>query len=97
MSSVLYIAFAVLVAVLGLAFHVRNDQVVVLDYYAGALRIELSLILVATLVIGVLLGVAAMSASLLRLRRELRRLQRQHSAAGRELASLRALGLDDAR
>lgn len=96
MSRVLYMAFAILVAVCGLAFHVRNDQRIVLDYFVGRMDVELSLVLVGALVVGALLALLAMTATVLKLKREVRRLSRRNELATRELTSLRAISLNDA-
>ena len=89
-------AFAILMALAGLAFHVRNDQEIVLNYFAGNLQTELSLVVVGAIVIGAVLGVLAMTATVLRLKREIRRLVRRSEIAARELSSLRAVSLKDA-
>jgi len=95
-SRVLYLTLAILVALAGFAFHVRNNQPISLDYFGGSIDLELSWLMVATLVIGVLLGVLGMTASMLRLKREARRLARRNEQAQRELDSLRAVALKDA-
>lgn len=95
MARVLYLAIAGLVALAGLAFHLRNKQDIVLDYFAGTVTLELSLVVVAALVLGVVLGAVVMSSSLLRLKTELRRLKRRQQIAARELASLRAISAKD--
>lgn len=95
MARVLYLAIAGLVALAGLAFHIRNKQDIVLDYFAGTVTLELSLVVVAALVLGVVLGAVVMSSSLLRLKTELRRLKRRQQIAARELASLRAISAKD--
>lgn len=89
-------AFAILMALGGLAFHARNDQEIVLNYFTGSLNTELSLIVVGALVIGAILGIVAMTATVVRLKREIRRLIRRNDIAGRELSSLRAVSLKDA-
>lgn len=89
-------AFAILVAVCGLAFHVRNDQRIALDYFLGSLDVELSVVVVGALVIGVCLAVLGMTATVLRLKREVRRLAKRNELATRELTSLRASSLNDA-
>ena len=89
-------AFAILMALGGLAFHVRNDQAIVLNYFTGSLNTELSLVVVGALVIGAILGVLAMTATVLRLKREIRRLVRRNDVTARELSSLRAVSLNDA-
>ena len=95
-ARVLYLTFAILVALAGLGFHVLNDQPVELNYFVGALEVQLSWVVVAVLVAGVLLGVLAMSASLLRARGEVKRLSRRNEQVEREVASLRAATLKDA-
>lgn len=91
----LYLLLAVLVALMGLAFHVRNKQTIVLDYFAGTVNVELSLVVVGALVLGAVLGALAMGSALLGLKTEVRRLKRRQQIAGRELASLRAIAAKD--
>ncbi len=95
-SRVLYMAFAILMALAGLAFHVRNDQEIVLNYYAGSLHAELSIVVVGALAVGAVLGVMAMTATVVRLKREIRRLAKRNDIATRELSSLRSVSLNDA-
>lgn len=95
MTRIIYLVTAVLVALAGLAFHIRNKQDIVLDYFAGTVTVELSLVVVGALVLGVLLGALVMASSLLRLKAEIRRLKRRQLIAGRELASLRAISAKD--
>jgi putative membrane protein len=90
-----YLLLAVLIALIGLAFHVRNKKTIVLDYFAGAVSVELSLIVVGAMVLGALLGALAMASSVLHLKTEVRRLKRRQLIAGRELASLRAISAKD--
>ena len=96
MARVLYLAFAILIAIGGLAFYVRNDQEILLNYFVGSVTVELSLVVVGALALGALLGVLAMTATVLGLKREIMRLTRRNQAAGRELASLRAVTFKDA-
>lgn len=96
MARVLYLTLAILVALGGLAFHVLNDQPVVLNYFVGAVEVQLSWVVVGVLVVGVTLGMLVTLASLLRARGEVRRLSRRFEQAEREVASLRALTLKDA-
>ena len=95
MARLLYALLALLVTLLGLAFHVRNQQALVLDYFLGTVDVELSVVVVTTLVCGVALGALAMASVVLRLKTELRRLKRRQQIAARELASLRAITLKD--
>ncbi|MBK6658701.1 MAG: LapA family protein [Proteobacteria bacterium] len=95
MTRLIYLLVAVLVALAGLAFHIRNKQDIVLDYFAGTVTVELSLVVVASLVAGVLLGALVTASTVLRLKAEIRRLKRRQQIAGRELASLRAISAKD--
>jgi uncharacterized integral membrane protein len=77
MSRIFRLAVALVVLLFGLAFHLRNDGFVTLDYYAGSLDLPFSLWLFLMVVLGVVLGIAACVPALLRARRECRRLLRQ--------------------
>ncbi len=89
---------AILVIVLlGLAFHVRNHAVVMLDFYTGSLELPLSWALVAALAVGVVLGFLAAAPALVRSRRAARRLARQHEALRQELAAKPGLPPPDGR
>jgi uncharacterized integral membrane protein len=94
-ARVLYMLFAILVALGGLAFHVRNNREIVLDYFVAKMTIELSWVMVASVVVGVVLGFLAMTSKLLGMQRDIRRLNRRTQQADRELVGLRAVALKD--
>lgn len=96
MTRVLYLTFAILVALIGLGLHVRNDAMVEVDYLFGTIDITLSWVLVAALVVGAMIGVIGMTATVLRLRYANRRLSRRNERVEREVANLRAHALKDA-
>lgn len=93
---IFYIVFALLVAVAGLAFHARNNQPISLDFFAAQIRVDLSWVVVATLSLGAVLGIFAMSAKVVALKARVRRLEQAREQASRELTSLRAVALKDA-
>ena len=95
MARVLYLILAVVVAGAGLAFDVRNKQIIEVDYFIGRAALEVSSIAVAALLIGVVLGVIAMTSIVFGLRRELRRAKRGQRLVQRELEGLRATALKD--
>ena len=76
MSYVKY-ALILLVVLLGLAFHLRNEQLVVIDFYLGSFELPLSLALAAALLAGAVLGVMAGLPAWLRLKRDKAKLGRQ--------------------
>ncbi|MGR8948290.1 MAG: LapA family protein [Gammaproteobacteria bacterium] len=95
MVRLLQLIFVLLIAALGLAFHIRNDQPVELDFYYRAIELPLSWVLVAAFAVGVLLGFLAMLGTVMRLRREKRRISKQHDLAAEEVTNLRAIPLKD--
>ncbi len=78
--SIVRLALILLVVVAGLAFHVRNDQLVVVDFYLGNYEIPLSLALAIALLGGAVLGVLSGLPSWLKLKRAKSRLGRQLKA-----------------
>ena len=78
--SIVRIALILLVVVAGLAFHVRNDQLVVVDFYLGNYEIPLSLALAIALLGGAVLGVLSGLPSWLNLKRAKAKLGRQLKA-----------------
>ena len=71
------LALVLLVVLLGLVFHLRNEQLVVVDFYLGNFEIPLSLALAVTLLAGALLGVLAGLPARLRLKRDKAKLGKQ--------------------
>ena len=75
--SIVRFALILLVVVAGLAFHVSNDQLVVVDFYLGNYEIPLSLALAVALLGGAVLGVLSGLPSWLKLKRDKAKLGRQ--------------------
>lgn len=70
--------FIVLIAlVLGLAFHSRNHEPVVLDFYLRTFDLPLSWVVVGALSVGAALGILALAPRLFGARRALRREQKR--------------------
>ena len=76
MSYVKY-ALVLVVVLLGLAFHLRNEQLVLVDFYLGSFEFPLSLTLALTLLAGAALGVLAGLPAWLKLKRDNAKLGRQ--------------------
>ncbi len=66
----------VVALLIGLAFHARNHQTVMIDLYTVRAELPLSWVVVAALVLGAGLGSCAMLPHLLRVRRALWRARR---------------------
>jgi putative membrane protein len=95
MSRILKLAFIVLVLLVGLAFHLRNDHTVGLDYYLGVINLPFSLYVIAALCLGAILGVASVLPRYLWLKRENARLQRRIGVTEKELDNLRVIPVRD--
>jgi uncharacterized integral membrane protein len=89
LSRVIYFLLALVVGAVGLAFHLRNRQAVELDYFVGRFATDLSLVMVGCLIVGVLLGAAAVATRIWQLKRDLRRAQRREQSVRNELAQAR--------
>ncbi|MGE3772050.1 MAG: lipopolysaccharide assembly protein LapA domain-containing protein [Gammaproteobacteria bacterium] len=77
MGRVLRAVVLLLVALAGLAFHVRNHAPLTLDFYAFQTVVPASWLVVGGLVVGVALGVLAMLPERWRLARQLKRRTRE--------------------
>ena len=78
--SIIKYALILLVVLIGLAFHVRNGQLVAVDYYLGSSEIPLSMALAVALLGGAILGVLSGLPAWLKLKRDKAKLNRQLKA-----------------
>jgi len=69
MTRVFQIVFALLIIFFGLAFHIKNDQPVTLDFYVRSIDVPLSWVVVAAFSVGSILGLIVMLNNILRLQR----------------------------
>ena len=95
MTRIISLVFFLIVLVLGLFFGVLNADAVRLDYYWGSTNIPLSIIIVAALFFGALLGVLSSLVIILRLRHRVSRLRREVRHTEKELSNLRTLPIKD--
>ena len=95
MGRVIQIVFALLIIIFGLAFHIKNDSPVTLDFYVRTIEFPLSWVVVAAFSVGAVLGLIVMLNTYLRLQREIRRLTKRHEMANKEIANLRAIPIND--
>ncbi|AKH19876.1 LapA family protein [Sedimenticola thiotaurini] len=91
----LKLIFILLIMMIGAAFAVMNAETVQLNYYFGVQEFPLSVILVAAVAIGAILGVLATLGSSLKLRRENMSLRHKAKIARQEVNNLRALPIKD--
>ena len=95
MSRIIQFVVVLLIFVVGIVFHIRNDTPVTLDFYAASFDVPLSWALVAAFAVGAVIGIIVMLQSALRVRAENRRLQKKHQLATEEIVNLRAIPLKD--
>ncbi|MEJ1383911.1 MAG: LapA family protein [Candidatus Sedimenticola sp. (ex Thyasira tokunagai)] len=91
----LKLLFVLIIALVGAAFAVMNAEAVNLNYYFGTMELSLSIILVAAVIVGALLGAVAGLGGVISLRHENRRLRREAKLASQEITSLRTIPIRD--
>lgn len=95
MSRVVKLCIIVIVLFIGLAFHLRNDQFVLFDYYLGSVELPFSFMIVAALILGAVAGILATMPAFLKLKGENHRLSRQVQVNEKELDNLRIIPIKD--
>lgn len=95
MSRLLKLSLVLVVFLIGLAFHLRNDQFVNFNYYLGSIDLPFSFFIVVALALGALLGILASLPLVMRLKSENRKLSKQATLATREINNLRVIPVKD--
>lgn len=95
MMRLIRFLFLFLVLVIGLAFTVKNNQLVELNYFAGTFEISMSLLVILCLFVGSLLGILSSMLVILPLKRELSRQRQQSRIKEQEISNLRAIPIKD--
>lgn len=96
MTRVIQIVFALLIIFFGLAFHIKNDFLVTLDFYiAQTPPVPLSWVVVTAFTVGAVLGLMVMLNTIVRLQREIRRQKKKHDMVAKEIVNLRAIPIND--
>ncbi len=88
MAGALKVLLILGVVLSGFAFHLRNGQLVAIDYYIGSHELALSLVVVISLFIGALLGVISSLPIIIKLKRANTRLNKQMKKNKKELNHL---------
>jgi putative membrane protein len=96
MSRIIKLLFFLGILVVGLAFHVKNDQLVNLNYYMGSIELPVSLLVISSLLVGARLGILASLTFVAKLKRENARLARLVRVTEEEVNNLRAIPIKDA-
>lgn len=81
--------------IVGAAFAILNSEMVKLDYYFSFIELPLSIVLIAFMSLGALLGIFACSSLMLRLKHENNGLKRQATMVKEEVKNLRTIPIRD--
>jgi|TARA_B100000768_G_C11214263_1_gene347412 putative membrane protein len=95
MQRIITIAIFITVFAAGAAFSAVNNVPVEIQYYLGVITMPISIVVIASLVTGIILGALAIFISSLQLRYENRCLQKKVALREQELDSLRILPIKD--
>ena len=95
MSRLVKLCIFLFVLSLGLIFHLRNDQMVLMDYYIGVLELPFSFVVVFVLSIGVILGIVVSIPTRIKLKTENARLLKQLNVTEKEITALRVMPVKD--
>ncbi len=95
MQRIITIVLFITVLATAAAFSAINTGVVSINYYLGVIELPLSVVVIASVVSGIILGALAIFITTLRLRYENRRLQKKLDISTQEINSLRILPVKD--
>lgn len=95
MSRFLLLIAAMAFFVIGLAFHLKNDHDVLLNYFLGTAELPFSFFIISSAILGVIFGMVSTIPMIFRLKRQNRRLLRQIDTTEKEVKNLRALPIKD--
>ena len=96
MQRILTLIIFVIVLAAGAAFSAINTGPIDINYYLGTISLPVSVVVIASIVSGIILGALAIFVSTLGLRYENRRLNKKIAVHEQELNSLRILPVKDA-
>ena len=85
MSRIARLILVLAILLLGLVFHLKNNQTIELHYYLGSIELSLSLLVVLVLCVGSFLGVMASLPIIIRLKRSQMKLQKQIQNSEKEI------------
>jgi len=87
----IFFVVILLIILIGLSFALLNAEPVSFNYYLGTRDLELSLLLVFTLVLGAILGMAASFGLIIKSRAEISKMRREIKSKSKQLVNLETL------
>ncbi|MCG8378479.1 MAG: LapA family protein [Proteobacteria bacterium] len=95
MSRIAKLILILVILLFGLAFHLKNNQLVALNYYIGVIELPMSLVIVLVLILGALLGILASLPLIIKLKQQKLRLEKQIQNSEKEINNLRVMPVKD--
>tara|TARA_R110000782_G_scaffold207855_8_gene296345 strand:- start:2132 stop:2443 length:312 start_codon:yes stop_codon:yes gene_type:complete len=95
MSRIAKLILIFVILLLGLAFHLKNNQLIELNYYVDVVSLPMSWLVVLVLFIGSMLGVLASLPIIIKLKRDKIMLERQINNSEKEINNLRVMPVRD--
>lgn len=95
MKRIIFFIFLFVIFVFAISFSLLNSQTVQINFYFAKHEIDLMFVILASICIGAIMGVIAISGMVLRLKHELSKKNKEVKIVEKEVANLRSLPLKD--
>tara|TARA_B100001250_G_C19711088_1_gene749214 strand:- start:376 stop:663 length:288 start_codon:yes stop_codon:yes gene_type:complete len=95
MTFILKLILIIVVLLLGLAFHVKNHQLVTLNYYIGEIQLPFSIIIILMICVGVFLGILVSIPIIIRNKKFCNRLEKEIKKREKEINNFRVIPKKD--
>jgi len=94
MKFIVKLILIIFVLLFGLAFHIRNHQLVTLNYYVSEIQLSFSVIILIAISIGVLLGILVSIPIIMRTRQRNSRLEKKIKDTEKKINRFRVMPED---
>ena len=94
MKFIVKLILIIFVLLFGLAFHIRNHQLVTLNYYVSEIQLSFSVIILIAISIGVLLGILVSIPIIIRTRKRNSRLEKKIKDTEKKINRFRVMPED---
>ena len=94
MKFIVKLILIILMLLFGLSFHIRNHQLVTLNYYVSEIQLSFSVIILIAISIGVLLGILVSIPIIIRTRQRNSRLEKKIKDTEKKINKFRVMPKD---
>ena len=94
MKFIVKLILIIFILLFGLAFHIRNHQLVTLNYYVSEIQLSFSVIILIAISIGVLLGILVSIPIIIRTRQRNSRLEKKIKDTEKKINKFRVMPKD---